>query len=91
VTVGTLTETLTTYAFTVDLHAEKLTAYDADGRKLAETTFTVPASSGLNSGREWLASLNNWVFNWSVSGSQDNLNEEMCIDNIRAISGDLFN
>lgn len=90
ISVGTLTETLTNYSFVVDFFGQTLYAYDANGKKIAETTFTVPAASNLTTGKEWLATLSSWVFNWSISGTSGKLDEELLIDDVCAISGDLF-
>ncbi len=88
--IGKLSETLTTYSFVVDFNAAKMHAYSKDGKLLGETDFSAPASSGLSSAKEWLAGLNSWVFNWSISGDASVMTQEILIDNIRAISGSIF-
>ena len=88
--VGKLTESWTTYNFVIDFNTSKMYAYDKDGKLLGETDFTAPAASGLSSAKEWLAGLNSWVFNWSISGDASAMAQEILIDNIRAISGNIF-
>ncbi len=88
--VGTLGTDWTTYSFVVDFNTSKMYAYDKDGKLLGEITFTAPAASNLSSAKEWLAGLSSWVFNWSISGDANAMSQEILIDNIRAISGNIF-